>query len=699
METTKKIIQAQAEAALMEGLLQGVEQVDKGIKETEKAQNAKPDGTANVDKMWLSELDSVRAEQAGAEMFGTFGLDRATTEAYMRELGEKASAPRSDQIQLIQAIGQLSGEMGTTPQILFPVALSIYIRNKDVKLTEGILSIVAKYESSSPGIGALSLAEKAAKGESVGAELMQTRIALMAAAGDHGSKGLAMTKDLERAIYGIIAPQSKAGAEIMETQRQRLKTQKSLEEAYMAIARVHALWGRQRLKKVQDAADYLVRIFPTIANSAPFDLWMRSIHSVAAVATIKEHVVGNAIQPQASAASPMQQINQSQPQAGFRGSNNTNEVVTAQAQGQKPVDLRQSVPAPAVNAPQTQSSLPNAQNIGQAANQAEMANKGIATDAAKDALAAFTGNAEIDNSLRQYIKSFELGEATLSSEMQTLKQLISQAGSTEYTGTGGNAVFMTPEQFTETAGRVYQLAQQQKTLLLQILDLLNRGLGEVKGDLTRRSAIANAIAYWRGKHAKVDSDVITAFELQLVGPIEQQINMLMPQKEYLKQGIEMAAMINNIGADQYVGPFSALCMQISQLRNQASKKYMQVASNAQVEPQVKNYCLLRARQQMQLALVAKNEGTMAVMRMTQGIFGGQSLIPTASHDGWYRLANSSKSEIEREADAELEDYWNELYQDSPGAEGYGTAIEHALEYHNVPTEDIPKSKMRRKTVD
>jgi hypothetical protein len=118
---------------------------------------------------------------------------------------------------------------------------------------------------------------------------------------------------------------------------------------------------------------------------------------------------------------------------------------------------------------------------------------------------------------------------------------------------------------------------------------------------------------------------------------------------------------------------------------------------------MKNYCLLRARQQMQQALLARNEGTMAIMKMTQGIFGGQSLLPTAESEAWVKVGsqNSVSAEIEREADAELEEYWNELYKDSPGAEGYGTALEHALKYHNVPTDQVPASKprMRRNTAE
>jgi hypothetical protein len=137
-------------------------------------------------------------------------------------------------------------------------------------------------------------------------------------------------------------------------------------------------------------------------------------------------------------------------------------------------------------------------------------------------------------------------------------------------------------------------------------------------------------------------------------------------------------------------------MQISQLRAQAAQKYMSIVSKPDTEPQIKTFCLQRARAQMLEAVKSRNEGSTAVMNMMNGIFGGQSLLPKASAQT-PRIALASDEDMEREANKELEEYWNSLYKDSPGAEGYGTALEHAVELQGVPTEDIApaKHKMRR----
>jgi hypothetical protein len=698
--------------ALLEGGIEAAKQVNQAVEEVQKKHQINPDGTGNIDKMYLDELDRTRAEQAGRELFGTFGLDGATTEAYMRELAQKAAAPATDQIQIIQMVGQMAGEMGTTPQELFPIVLAIYIRNKDVQLTRGILSIIAKYESQAPGIGVLQAAEKAALGQPFGQEMLTIRLALMALSGEYGSKGLTTTKDLERAIYSIVAPQSKAGAEIMKAQEQRLRTQQSMEEWFRMLGRFQGVWMRERLKKVEDVYQQFVKNFPMLANSAPMNWWYRVLQGTALASTIKEYAWDPAVNPVMQGPSPMQKMTQlgNMPldsALGRGASLNVDRIVLAQAQ--KPTDLRQNSAPQAQNAPAAAPQgvqIPNAEASAQAAQQAQQATNAKASGALPDILKNFLTNTELDNQLSRLITTFNNGQEIVDTELKTLKEIISKVGSTDFVGDSrvNSAVYMTPEQFIGQADRVYQLATQQKRILLAILDLLNQAvLAHSQANPVLGSLLQELISDWRANHAKVDSNIVTAFELGLVGPIEQQIAMLAPQKEYLKQGLEMAAMINNIGADQYAGPFSALCMQISQLRMEASRRYMQVASNPQVEPQMKNYCLLRARQQMQQALLARNEGTMAIMKMTQGIFGGQSLLPTAESEAWVKVGsqNSVSAEIEREADAELEEYWNELYKDSPGAEGYGTALEHALKYHNVPTDQVPASKprMRRNTAE
>ena len=715
MDKTNKTILAQAaETALLEGGLAAAKQVNEAIQQVEKKHQPNPDGTGNLDKPLLDELERTHAEQAGTEIFGTFGLDRATTEEYMRQLGHITGASRTLQIQIIQMIGQMAGEMGTTPQELFPIALAIFIRNKDIRLTQGILAIIAKYESQAPGIGVLQVAEKAAKGQPVGQEMMQIRMAFMALGGEYSSKGLTATKDLERAIYSIVAPQSKAGAEIMKTQEQRLRTQKSLEEWYTLQGRFQSLYSRQRLKMIENSMQWLVKVFPKFASMAPLDWWYRTLHGVASAAIIKQYVIDPSLNPVMQGPSPLQQMQQMgnpplNSALGRGASLNVDHIVVAQAQ--RPTDLRQNMPQAPAAAPQGDSGTTQAPQGAQipladallTANQANQANNAQVSDAARTMLPEFLRNTQIGQELAKLMPAFEVGQTIIDEELKTLQELIAMPGGTQYLGNKLNsAVYMTPQQFVTQAKRVYNLATQQKILLVAILNFLNQAVGDyTQGDPAQASLLQKLITDWLAKHVKVESNIVTAFELGLVGPIEQQIAMLEPQRAYLEQGIAMAAMINNIGAGQYVGPYSALCMLIGQLRMQASQQYMKVVSNPETEPQMKNYCLVRARDQMQQAMLVRREGAMAVMKMTQGIFGGQSLLPTSDYKGWIKVGSQDPvlAEIEREADAELEEYWNELYKDSPGAEGYGTALERALKYHNVPTDQVPPAspRMRRNT--
>ena len=698
MDKIQKITLAQAaEMALLEGGVQAVRQLNKGIQNEENKQQVNPDGTSNLDKPITDELERIRAEQLVTESLGTFGIDRAAAENYMKVIAEKTGAPFTHQVQILQMIGQKAGEMGTTPQDIFPLVLAIYIRNKDVQLTQGILSILAKYESQAPGIGVLDVAKKTAMGQPTGHELMQIRIALMAAGGEFNSKGLTSTKDLEKAIYSIVAPQSESGAAIMKWQEQRLKTQSGIEDWLRSLGRFQANYSTQRLKKVEEAYEFLIKTFPNIATTAPMDWWMKVLNGVAAASTVKEYGM-IAINPTIQGETPVQKIQQmSQMPLINRGANNQSKIITAQS---APQDLRSQDPVATTSAGQNQQSIPNSGEVDIATQVANQANNAQLPASVEPMLGQFLNSTQMGKELLVAIDVFERGQLILDTEMKTLQDIIAKSGATDYMADGrpNNAVFMTPEQFQQAATRVYNLATQQQTVLVKILNLFSSMVNQIENRPQLLSLIQKAISEWRARHAKVESNLITAFELQLVGPIEQSIAMLIPQKEYLQNGIQMAAMINNIGADQYVGPFSALCMQISNLREEASKRYMKVASNAKVLPQFKNYALQRARQQMQQALAVRNEGVMAVMKMSQGIFGGQSLLPTADTKAWVKLSSERfpDDDIEKLADAKLEEYWNELYEDSPGAEGYGTAIEHTVELHGVPTKEISqKSKMKR----
>ena len=53
------------------------------------------------------------------------------------------------------------------------------------------------------------------------------------------------------------------------------------------------------------------------------------------------------------------------------------------------------------------------------------------------------------------------------------------------------------------------------------------------------------------------------------------------------------------------------------------------------------------------------------------------------------------SKYVKEADAEIEDYYNDLYEDSEGSPEYGTALEHPEESRKTLTTDIPKHQHKK----
>jgi hypothetical protein len=79
----------------------------------------------------------------------------------------------------------------------------------------------------------------------------------------------------------------------------------------------------------------------------------------------------------------------------------------------------------------------------------------------------------------------------------------------------------------------------------------------------------------------------------------------------------------------------------------------------------------------------------------QGKFDPSFYTDAMSSPGISRSSNSKNkyvlaSKFIKESDAEIENYYNELYEDSEGSPEYGTALEHPKETRYILTKDIPK---------
>lgn len=84
----------------------------------------------------------------------------------------------------------------------------------------------------------------------------------------------------------------------------------------------------------------------------------------------------------------------------------------------------------------------------------------------------------------------------------------------------------------------------------------------------------------------------------------------------------------------------------------------------------------------------------------QGKFDPSFYTDAMSAPGISRSSSSKNkfvlaSKFIKESDSEIEDYYNDLYEDSEGSPEYGTALEHPEETKNILTKDIPKHKHKK----
>ena len=84
----------------------------------------------------------------------------------------------------------------------------------------------------------------------------------------------------------------------------------------------------------------------------------------------------------------------------------------------------------------------------------------------------------------------------------------------------------------------------------------------------------------------------------------------------------------------------------------------------------------------------------------QGKFDPSFYTDAMSSPGISRSSSNKRkfvlaSKYIKEADAEIEEYYNELYEDSEDSPEYGTALEHPEETRDILTKDIPKHKHKK----
>ena len=77
-----------------------------------------------------------------------------------------------------------------------------------------------------------------------------------------------------------------------------------------------------------------------------------------------------------------------------------------------------------------------------------------------------------------------------------------------------------------------------------------------------------------------------------------------------------------------------------------------------------------------------------IFGLVTGVEQFTAFAPNIAHSNAKFVKTSE--ELVKEADEVIEDYYNELYEDSEDSPEYGTALEHPKETRDILTKDIPK---------
>lgn len=618
--------------------------------------------------------------------YNALGLSQQQYNADQQELSA-VGITQSQTTEILPQLIQMSHSTGQSPSNIITVFAQVYRRNPgDPSRALSIMSTLATYEAKQPGTGVFQMAMQAAEGKNPDAVIKRLNSLRLSNVNweDVGKKGVALNDgtDLGQAVMGIMNPNSpirKVTNQLALSNQRRVQQQQALS---IDLQTVNAEYLAN--EKMWEAKQYhnFVMKFPQIASSVVFKtaetaaMMITSVHAVADTisktlslgktkGTLEQGISPNEVSPNVFAPSG-------------RGASNKN-------------NMRKFSALPDAGSDSTGNSE-NGQLL-------------------PDLLKAQQNNSQVSqNTSKINTLNTALGaimdtcEKTYSQLTTLMGQSIAENNDTSERGLLGNptefsASVVDPAQISQVAGTLGNSSLQAENIANQLIQL---NQNNVQTSIqTNNIYKQNNITNLNSTKVKILNYKIYATNLSVFGPLYQKIQNIEYKRKlaeaHMNQdtsglvGIGTYTDANGVTRDSFTDVVS-MYQQEAQLHQQAANLYGNVRSLVKNEPGFVQFASNMMNKHLTKATQLQTEGK----RLMTSVMGFGTDPSGKSTGGITSLSTSKNGKFTRFADQELEDYYDNLYKNSPGSPGFGTALEHPETYEGVPTTHIhPNHKTKK----
>lgn len=673
-------------------------------------------GTNVIDHAEGGLENAANTEQENASGLATEGVGRDSEGGMLKVLVQSASQNPADAAKIMQHVTMGAQVAMTDEPTLFQVAYAI------AKRTPGngtrvcnILDGLCQWESKAPRSGILQAALKAAQGQDISQDLAMLQAVFLGM--DPTANG-ATLQPLMAALVGCGMPNSslKALTDSQISSRVRTKTQEydlasDVMRALIPFNKTRAEYERKYMADIEKdlpgylQKDWVQKLIKGISSVATVNDLFAAAKNITGLGGVKGTLNNMAPAPTKGAASKFRRVAVAQ-----APSPDGSQPPPPGGQPQPPPGG--PPPAPAVPAAPA---MPYLAGIGQAGNAAQ---NGMMNP-------LYTNQIAQMSDIRAYVNGVTIAQQQIESSMPMVEQMLgniaqmmggqkpNQQADTYGIGAIMSTPYATGQNVVQMGAQVTQMATQLNQILIlgqQNLASLMQKIG-AKRQQGWRPQFQDELwmnglpTRFQNYAMRIKDYQFIAINLRVIGPSMQNVIDLETKRNEAWSAIEASP--NGLGVQDSVERYARCSMDISQLYDGISKKFSALASGT-TDPNLKKHAQDTATKYLGLAQKVRGEGMKEYMRMLGptagiGVTGYGSSSGTMPGDRAASVARDMNTLLEKHgmqaipvpdkvvvADKELEDYYNDLFKNTPGSPDFGTALEDAPDDAGIPTTEIGK---------
>jgi len=307
------------------------------------------------------------------------------------------------------------------------------------------------------------------------------------------------------------------------------------------------------------------------------------------------------------------------------------------------------------------------------------------------------------------------------------KEIQTMLGTQDISNINAGKSLLTPDVLHEQLKEVSDIltkAQKESINLLNASINLEKDASQYSEELLTRatnrnipfsaqlSTLMESIKSWNVEIAQMKNN---AFLLETISPILMKLALLEPYKANLEESFNLSSKFGNIGVMNVINSYFPVMDSMIALHIQAARKLNDISQKIKndegLAQNLHSNAMLQANEAKKL-YVTKTDKLATVGALSGGNASMSSGINAINASSEYELSmlrlaqtldkseriieEEVDEETDREADKKYRDYWNDLYQKTPGSPDWGNISENPDQYRGKPSTTHKRIKKRLK---